>query len=81
MNKRFLYCEATEGGMDQWEFFTSDGLIGLHGWMDRDCRSYDEDLVAWLDTAEIGEYYEHRLGVVVRLKDAELLATAVLSAR
>jgi hypothetical protein len=34
------------------------------------CGDADTALVEWMQTAEIGDYHDHRLGVIVRLKDA-----------
>lgn len=71
MLKTFIYCEATEGGMDSYIVHSSDDLKNLYGWMSRDCRKEDKSLVAWMETAAVGEHLDHRLGVIVRLKDEE----------
>ena len=69
MNKTFIYCESTEGGMDTWMVHSPQDLKTLYGWMSKGCRKDDENLVSWMEIAEIGDYYNHRLGVMVRVKD------------
>jgi hypothetical protein len=67
--KHFVYLENQEGGMSEVDFQTADELGFLYGWMNKRCRSEDERLVEWLEEAEVGEKFNHRLGTVVRLKD------------
>lgn len=67
--KAFVYCETTEGGMDAYIVHSAKDLTCLYGWMSRDCKEEDEALVEWMETAEVGDYLDHRLGVIVRLKD------------
>lgn len=69
MSKTFLYCETTEGGMHMQIVHSQKDLATLCGWMDKWCRLVDEALVSWMETAEVGDYYDHRLGVMVRVKD------------
>lgn len=69
--KQFLYCEGTDGGMDHFLVSTVEDLAPLRGWMSLGCRNADLALRAWLTTAQIGEMHEHRLGICVRLKDAD----------
>jgi hypothetical protein len=70
--KQFAYFEQQEGGMGFYVVSEPDELSFLRGWMlDKwGCASEDTALVEWMQTAEIGDYYDHRLGVIVRLKDA-----------
>lgn len=65
----FLYCQSTEGGMDYFTFSGPSILDFLPGWMRGDCIPYDQKLVDWLSCAEVGEVFQHRLGVVIRLQD------------
>lgn len=67
--KRFLYCESTEGGMDHGEFRRPEELSNLLGWMVTINAAEDSALVNWMETAQVGEYTTHRLGLCVRLKD------------
>lgn len=67
--KRFLYIEETDGGMAPIVVGSASELNGLCGWMHESCKADDMALINWMNTAEIGEYYEHRLGIMVRLKD------------
>ncbi len=74
--KNFLYCEALEGGMDSFEFshnkkYYKHSLECLSGWLSKDCLESDLALVDWMNKAQVGEYYEHRLGTVIRLKGGE----------
>lgn len=69
--KQFVYFQNTEGGMDTSFFVAAGELADLRGWMTPSCRADDTRLVAWLETAEVGDYFTHRLGDVVRLKDAQ----------
>lgn len=70
MVKRFLYCEETYGGMNSFEFSDVNELSCLYGWGTDFCKDYDTALILWIDSCEIGEYFNHRLGIVVRLKDS-----------
>lgn len=68
--KRFVYFEAQEGGMDYFHFSDASELKVLYAWMESPlCVKSDEKLVKWLETAEVGDMKDHRLGVAVRLKD------------
>lgn len=77
----FIYFEDTEGGMEPRHirlplgFAEDEGYkvtLPLRSWMEDDCSQEDNELVAWMETADVGEYYYHRLGVMVRVKDEEL---------
>jgi hypothetical protein len=65
----FIYFESTEGGMEFFHVSKPDDLAQLRGWMDAMCHKEDTALVMWMERAEIGELFEHRLGIMVRLKD------------
>jgi len=68
--KNFVYFEAQEGGMDTIENIkTADDLRYLRGWMDKECIVDDEEMVKWMETALVGQLYNHRLGSLVRLLD------------
>lgn len=69
MSKIFLYCEATDGGMIDFIVQSPKDLRGVFGWMDENVRDDDEALVAWMEQAEVGQYYDHRAGIMVRLRD------------
>jgi len=68
--KRFLYAESTDGGMSS-QIVSDAESLNLYGWMDESCKEEDEALVEWLKTADVGEFKDHRLGVMIRLKDEE----------
>jgi hypothetical protein len=68
--KNFVYFEMVEGGMEVTEGIESpDDLSFLYRWMDDVCRSEDEALSSWMETAMVGQLYPHRLGYLVRLMD------------
>ena len=70
--KQFMYCEDTGAtGMDRHIIEGSADMDFLAGWGDVDCEEEDLALCDFLRAAEVGEYYEHRLGVCVRLKDKQ----------
>jgi hypothetical protein len=69
--KTFMYFENQEGGMAEWEVREESDLIALRGWKDSYCYNDDKHLEEWMKTAEIGDLVEHRLGVMVRVKDTE----------
>lgn len=75
MNKiaqHFIYFQDTEGGMDSFQvggLQPEMELRTLPGWMDEDCKEQDQDLLDWMETAEVGTYCEHRLGCLVRMRD------------
>ena len=72
MNK-FMYFQSTEGGMDAYEIDTAEdfGVGNLYGWMKEQNGADDTAMTVWMTTAEIGEFYEHRLGYLVRIKGSE----------
>jgi hypothetical protein len=70
MSKRFLYCESTEGVMET-QFVSSVHSLSLFGWMEHGNRDDDNRLSRWMDSAEVGDVQNHRLGIMVRLKDGE----------
>ena len=67
--KQYLYFESQEGGMDMFSFSDASNLIRLVGWKQPLCKNEDDKLCLWLETAEIGDYFVHRLGYVIRIKD------------
>lgn len=71
--KLFMYFENQEGGMAEWEVREESDLIALRGWKDSYCYAADKALENWMEDAEVGDYADHRLGVMVRVKDTEEL--------
>jgi hypothetical protein len=69
--KQFMYFENQEGGMDFFFVRKESDLDVLHGWKDVYCYEEDSALEDWMEDAEVGDYSEHRLGVMVRVKDVE----------
>jgi hypothetical protein len=67
--KRFVYVESTEGGADCHFVTNAEELTFLRGWGDVDCEREDMILCSFMRNAEIGAYYEHRLGICIRLKN------------
>jgi hypothetical protein len=65
-----MYFESEEGGMATHDISAAQDLSFLYGWMCDACRAEDQELLYWMDSAEVGGYFNHRLGVLVRLKDA-----------
>ena len=72
-SKQFMYCENQDGGMDVFMVSSEQDLQHLFGWMktagDFDCSQDDQEMVDWMQVADIGEVHFHRLGCLVRLKD------------
>ena len=72
-SKQFMYCENQDGGMDVFMVSSEQDLQRLYGWMktagDFDCSQDDQEMVDWMQVADIGEVHFHRLGCLVRLKD------------
>lgn len=69
MTKQFIYFENQQGGMGTIMFSDPHDLKCLYGWMRTDCVEDDSALIAWTETAEVGEMFNHRLGYCVRLKE------------
>lgn len=75
--KHFIYFESQEGGMEQNEYsfedLEKDFNFGLYGWMDENygCDTSDKELVEWAKTCDIGEFFNHRMGTCVRVKQLE----------
>lgn len=67
--KQFMYFESTEGGMETSVFRGQNDLPYLYGWMSDHCQDADTAMVTWMETAEIGDVFDHRLGYLVRIKD------------
>jgi hypothetical protein len=64
--KKFVYFESTEGGMtihtfERFKEFT------CHGWLSPSCAEEDMNLVFWGANAAVGDCFQHRLGVCVRV--------------
>lgn len=72
MNRHFIYFENCEGGMTEHHLYDpSPAPDFLYRWMgDRSCKAEDTALLNWMVIAEIGDYKPHRLGTMVRIKDA-----------
>jgi hypothetical protein len=67
--KQFLYCEDEgTGGMDHYILHLESGLAP-YGWMEDSCKEADIKMMQWMETAEVGDYYQHRVGVCIRVKD------------
>jgi hypothetical protein len=74
MTKHFIYFEDCDGGMSIFTFnsdYVEESLKALYGWLHDDCKDDDIALLDWIETSEVGDYYSHRLGVCIRLKDKE----------
>jgi hypothetical protein len=60
---RFLYFEKLgrtfEHGME--------GPTSLVGWMYGGCKTEDQHLLDWMETAKPGEYTHHNLGICIRV--------------
>ena len=69
--KTFMYLENQEGGMADFVVHDESDMIALRGWKDLYCYEMDKALENWMEDAEVGDYAEHRLGVMVRVKDTE----------
>lgn len=68
--KNFVYFKESEGGMDIIkDIKTEKDLTFLLSWMLHCCEVDDRRLVQWMDQAKVGEMHEHRLGVLVRMKN------------
>ena len=67
--KRFIYCEVTEGGMNENIHTFSDKItnFSLFGWMQKDCKEQDEAFLQWANTCKVGDYCRHRLGICFRV--------------
>ena len=68
--KRFVYFEHLEGGMGTDYIDGVPKYISCYGWMNDYCAKEDAALLEWASAAKVGECREHRVGVLVRLKDA-----------
>lgn len=61
----FMYFESEEGGMGCFDFTREEGPKALRGWMDKDCKKGDTQLMNWAANARLGELFHHRMGVAV----------------
>lgn len=71
MNKHFVYFESQKGGMQHYDILEEEDFRFFCGWMSKGCEKEDRSLLKWMLSAEVGEYKDHRLGTLVRLKDFE----------
>ena len=67
--KSFVYFEDQQGGVGFYDITSIADFTSLYGWMCDDCKSGDIEMVKWMENAEVGTMYSHRLGYLVRLKD------------
>ena len=71
ITKRFVYCEITDGGMEEviYQFNSNDSVDfrELNGWMSEGCKVNDEKLLKWANESEVGDFYRHRLGNCYRV--------------
>ena len=72
MAKQFAYFEITDGGMESFIASAIEDFEQLNGWQTDSCKEADDAMIEWVEKAQIGEMYEHRLGCIVRLKDTEI---------
>lgn len=72
MPKQFAYFESTDGGMESFIASVIEDFEQLNGWQTDSCKEADDAMIEWVEKAQIGEMYEHRLGCIVRLKDTEI---------
>lgn len=71
MAKHFVYFKELEGGMAVFVANTENELAeNLEGWMRRSCKKDDSELLQWMINAGVGTMKDHRLGVLVRMRDA-----------
>jgi len=74
MSKQFLFCENLEGGMGRG-IYTEDEAVQYSTRASKTMtRMFGEapdevELGLWLLVAEVGDMFEYRIGVWVRLKD------------
>lgn len=66
--KRFRYYEIEEGGMYAFDVKSEKDMRGLCGWKSPSCVRADELLEKQMTGMEVGEYVQHRMGELVRLK-------------
>lgn len=70
---KFIYFEDQEGGMGIYEIQDIANLTlelsYLYGWMNDSCKVEDEKLLLDAANMQLGDYLDHRLGVLVRVKD------------
>ena len=64
MTKKFIYFEHQEGGMADYHISDPEQLPSRITKLPEDRK-----LLVWFQTAEVGDYMSHRIGVAVRVKD------------
>lgn len=69
--KHFIYLEAGNGDIFTHEctFADEEYIFPLYGWMNENygADTLDQELIEWCKIAKIGDYFQHRLGVCVRV--------------
>lgn len=70
--KSFMYFEHQKGGMSAFSAKDKKDFTNLYDWMSAFSRTDDTAMLDWMETAEIGDVFVHRIGYLVRLKDEEL---------
>lgn len=73
--KQFLFCEDQEGGMGRGVYDEAEAVEYCTNAAERMTRMFGEapdeaELSAWLNVADVGDMYEYRIGVWIRLKNA-----------
>lgn len=66
--KQFTFFENQEGGMADHTVGNLKDLTRILG-LDSGKYPVDAQLLAWGESAEVGDHFDHRLGVCVRVKD------------
>lgn len=64
----FFYIEETEGDIEAYEVDADRGPYGIIGWMSESCKEDDEALLAWMKTAKLGQTFDHRLGIMIKIR-------------
>jgi hypothetical protein len=67
--KKFVYFESTEGGMETHVVWDEEELMILTGWRSESTEKEDLDLMDWMRNAKLGEFYDHRLGTLVCVRN------------
>lgn len=67
---KFLYFKMDDVGISVWVIHSvdSNALGYINDWMTSHNKEDDLALIDWMKIADVGEYYSHRLGYVVRVK-------------
>ena len=70
-DKEFLYVEQTEGGMTPYLIRDNRPPTFLRNWMELAQQKSDRALVKWMGDAEVGDIFDHRLGIMIRVRPNE----------